>query len=502
MATSTAGNEEDHFSTKHLAVDLKRLSVRGGAATFAGQGTKFVMQFASTVILARLLTPADFGLIAMVMAVTGFIMVFKDLGLSMATVQRAEINYDQVSTLFWVNVAISIILMLVTLSLAPAVAWFYNDSRLIAITSTLSIAFIFGGLTVQHQALLRRQMRLAAVAIIDVAAMAAGILTAVFCAWVGFGYWALVWMQVATAGVNAVGVWIANGWRPGWPVRHSGVRAMLRFGGYLTGFSFVNYFARNLDNVLIGYFCGAQPLGLYSKSYSLLLLPIGQIVAPMTSVAVPALSKLQHEPESYRRYYLKALGLIAYFTFPLVTAIAVLSTELVNLFLGAQWLDAVPIFTILAVAALFQPVGSTVGWIYVSLGQTRRMFVWICIAAPLIVLSFLIGLRWGPVGVASCYAICNIVLFYPQFAFALKFSPIRVRDAFLILYHPLVLSIIMGLAMTVVRIRLVGLGLIWTISVTIAAGVIAILLIAIGLNSIRADIRGIWVTVKTGLLSR
>jgi PST family polysaccharide transporter len=382
-----------NFTTKQSSGDLKRLSVRGGAATFAGQGMKFLLNLGSTMILARLLTPQDFGLIAMVTALTGFIMIFKDLGLSMATVQRAEINHGQISTLFWINVALSVALMLITLALAPAVAWFYQDPRLAAVTAVLSIAFIFSGLTVQHQALLRREMRLSTVAIIDVLSLAAGLVTAILCGWTGLGYWSLVWMQIAIAATNAVGVWVASGWLPGRPVRRSGVRSMIAFGGYLTAFSFVNYFTRNLDNVLIGRICGADALGLYSRAYSLLLFPIGQITAPMTAVAVPALSRIQNEPERYHRFYLKAIKLIAYLSMPLVAAMGVLSSELVQLVLGEKWLPASPIFMVLAVAAFWSPVATTVGWIYISSNQPRRMFVWSCIMTPLTVLSFVIGIQ-------------------------------------------------------------------------------------------------------------
>jgi len=492
---------KSHFSTEHLTGDLKRRSVRGGAATFAGQGAKFILNLGSTMVLARILTPQDFGLIAMVTAVTAFIMIFRDLGLSMATVQRAEINHGQISTLFWINVALSAALMLVTLVLSPAVAWFYEDPRLVAVTAALSIAFLFGGLTVQHQALLRRQMRLSAVATIDVVSMAAGILTALLCAWAGMGYWALVWMQIATAVANAAGVWIASDWRPGWPVRRSGVRSMLAFGGNLTGFGIVNYFARNFDNVLIGRFCGAQSLGLYSRAYSLLLFPIGQITAPMTAVAVPALSRLQSEPERYRRFYLKAIKLIAYVSMPLVAAMGVLSTEIVRLVLGKEWLDASPIFMVLALAAILQPVGSTVGWIYISGGQTRRMFAWVCIVTPLILLSFISGLPWGAIGVASGYAICNILIIVPQFSFALKYSPVSIRDVLSVMYRPLTLSVIIALAMTIVRARVIESGPVWIAGVSLATGAIVFLTLARGLNSAWMDIQEI-LDIRKTLFSR
>ena len=274
-------------------------------------------------VLARILTPRDFGLIAMVAAVTRFILVFKDLGLSMATVQKAEINHGQISTLFWINIAISSALMLLTMALAPGVAWFYKEPRLAWVTLALASAFIFGGLTVQHQALLRRQMRFVTLATIDISSMAAGVATGVICGLAGLGYWSLVLMQLVTPITMAAGVWIASGWRPGPPVRRSGVREMLAFGGYLTGFSVVNYFARNLDKILLGRFWGSQSVGIYTKAYFLLLLPLSQVTAPITAVVVPALSRLQNEPKRYRNYYLKAIKLIAYITAPLEAAIGI-----------------------------------------------------------------------------------------------------------------------------------------------------------------------------------
>jgi PST family polysaccharide transporter len=490
------------FDTGDLQADLKGRCVRGGAATFAGQGAKLFLQLGSTMILARLLTPKDFGLVAMVAAVTGFIMVFKDLGLSMATVQRAQINHGQVSTLFWINVAISATLMLITLALAPVVAWFYKEPRLIAVTAVLSTAFPLGGLTVQHQALLRRQMRLSAVATIDVVSMAAGVLAAISSALAGWGYWALVWMQIATAATTAAGAWIASGWRPGWPVRRSGVRSMLAFGSYLTGFSFSNYFTRNLDGILIGRFCGAQPLGMYSRAYSLLLFPIGQVIAPMTGVAVPALSQLQRDPNRYRSYYLRAVKTIAYLTFPLVIALAVLARELVGLVLGGQWLAASPIFMVLAVAAFWQPVVSTVGWVYVSLGQTRRMFAWSCIEAPLTVLFLLLGLPWGAIGVAGGYSIINCALIYPMLAFALKGSPVRVTDFFSSIYRPFAISTVTGLVMVVARGYLIKVGLIWTIAGCLAVGGLTFLLLSRCLDPVWEDIMEILSTASLVLAKK
>ena len=437
-------SQNNFFDTEYLKADLKGRSVRGGAVTMAAQGVRFFLQMGSTMVLARLLTPQDFGLIAMVTAVTGFVVMFKDMGLSMATVQKAEINHGQISTLFWINVVLSIGVMLVIAALAPAIAWFYGEPRLTWITLALAGAFIFGGLTVQHQALLRRNMRFGSLALIHIISMSVGILTAIIAAFYGAGYWALVLMQLATAIAGAIAVWVACGWHPGPPVRRSGVREMLAFGGNLTGFNALNYFARNADNLLIGKFWGSGSLGLYSKAYGLLMLPLRQIKGPISAVAVPVLSRLQNEPERYRRYYYRAISTIAFITMPLVAMLAALSDEIIRIVLGNQWTDAAIIFKILALSAFFQPVVSTTGWVYISLGQTKRMMYVGLIKTPIIIACFIIGLPWGPVGVAASYTACGIfVLLVPSLLLAFRYSPVNLIGFFKAVFCPLIISLIM-----------------------------------------------------------
>ncbi len=422
--------QDNFFDTEHLKADLKGRSVRGGAVTMAAQGAQFFLHLGSTVVLARLLTPQDYGLIGMVTAVTGFVAMFKDLGLSMATVQKSEINHGQISTLFWINVLLSFGVMLVTAALAPAIAWFYGEPRLTWITLALASAFIFGGLTVQHQALLRRNMRFGALAFIQIASMLAGIITAIIAAWCGLRYWALVLMQVAAAITNAIAVWVACPWCPGLPVRRSDVRKMLAFGGHLTGFSFLNYFARNLDNVLIGKVWGAQPLGFYSKAYGLLMFPLAQINTPVSAVAIPALSRLQDEEERYRNYYLKAISLIAFVTMPLVMFLIVMSSEVIHVLLGPQWSPVSRIFVFLGISALGQPIANTAGWLYISQGRTRDMFTWGMIGSSIIVAAIVAGLPWGAVGVAASYTIFNVAAVPLFYWFLCRKGPIRAHHIF------------------------------------------------------------------------
>lgn len=397
-----------HFRTHHLKAELGSRTARGGVVVLGSQGVKFIINMATTVVLARLLTPQDYGLIGMVMVVIGFVALFKNMGLSAATMQREEINHQQVSTLFWINFAVSLCLMLLTAALAPIIARFYHEPRLTWITIALASSFLFSGLVVQHEALLRRQMRFIPLAIAEIVSVVIAIAVGIILAWRGAGYWALVANQLILGFVYALSLWIVCRWRPGPPVRYSGVRSMLAFGGNLTGFGFFNYFSRTLDNLLIGRVWGVQQLGLYVKAYQLLLLPIDQLSTPLDGVAVPALSRLLNEPERYRQAYLRMLEKVAMLSMPGVALMISTSDWLVRLMLGPQWVEAGRIFALLGIVGLVEPVANTMGWLLISQGRTRHLLRWGMIDGTIAIVSIVAGLPWGAIGVAASYSIVGL----------------------------------------------------------------------------------------------
>lgn len=403
----------DHLRTDDVRADVGARAARGGAVTMASQGLRFALMLASTAVLGRLLTPQDYGLVGMVAIVMGFVALFKDLGLASATIQREELSQREVSTLFWLNLGFSLAVALLTAAAAPLVARFFGDPRLTAVTTAYAAGFIFGGLAVQHEALLRRRMRFAALAGANIAALVVNAVTTVALAWAGFGYWSLVCGQLALGLAYAACLWAVCGWRPGRPGRLSEVRALLAFGRDLTGFTVVNYFARNLDNLLIGRVWGAAQLGFYAKAYQLLLLPIDQVIEPVTSVAVPALSRLNGEPERYRLAYLRLLEKVAMVTMPLMAFLVVTSDWVVRVVLGPQWGEAALIFSVLGVAGVVQPAASSTGWLFVTQGRSREMLRWGFIGPPLTVLFIVAGLPWGAAGVAASYAAGNLCVVTP-----------------------------------------------------------------------------------------
>jgi PST family polysaccharide transporter len=400
------------LSTEHLSRNLRRRSVRGGVATLIGQGGTFVLNLGGTAVLARILSPRDFGLLAMVATFTRLIEQLKDMGLASATVSRKELSPEQVNYLFWINVALGGAAALAALLAAPAIAWFYKEPVLTGITIALASGFFVAGLAVQHQALLQRQMQLRSLAVNKLIAAAVGTLAGIAAACWGAGYWSLVLMNVVTAFASAVGLWWACGWRPSAPRRNvEGVQSLLAFGWHVTGTRTLTFLTRNLDNILIGKFWGDVALGYYAKAYQILMLPVQQLINPLTTVVVPALSRLQHDQAAYIRYYQRSLRTLTTVTMPVVALCFVATRELILIVLGPRWEPCVRIFQWLAPAAF---VGSfnPIAWAWVSLNQTDRMLRWTLIATPFYVLGFALGVPFGAEGVAAAFSITQLGLRY------------------------------------------------------------------------------------------
>ena len=446
MAAPTKTNPSDKFfRTDHLRVNLSGRTARGGAVAISSQALKFVITIGATSVMARLLTPSDYGLIGMVAFVTGFVAMYKDLGLSTATIQKSEISFEQTSTLFWINALLSLGITLFTAAIAPLVAWFYGEPRLTLITVVTAAGFLLSGLAVQHEALLRRQMRYFALASISLASMAMGYVVGIILAWKGFSYWALVLSQLAVATTGTLLTVTLCRWIPGLPKKNTGVRSMIRFGSNLTGFTTINYFSRNLDNLLIGRVWGAQQLGLYSRAYQLMGLPIDQINEPISSVAVPALSRLTDSAESYRRAYLRMLEKIALLTMPCVILMIATSDSIVRIVLGPQWAGTTKIFVLLGITGLFQPIANTTGWLLISQGRTNHMLQWGFISGPLTMGSIIAGLPWGAVGVAASYAFTRVCIVDPLlYWFVGRRGPVRTIDFYKTI-APFVLASIVAL---------------------------------------------------------
>ena len=380
-----------------------------GAAQIYRVGVSFV----SSVLLARLLTPQDFGLVAMVSSCVALVALIQDLGLNQATIQRERISQAQMSALFWLSVGFSLTLALALALCAPGVAWFFKDSRLTALTIAFATFIVFGGSQSQQVALLNRELRFKALAGIDVVAVTVSTIAGVGIALLTSSYWALFAASAVSTVVSLVCAWTLCGFRPGRPSFEGNFKEILHFASGVSGFNIVNYFARNADNLLIGKFYGGEQLGFYDRAYRLMLFPLSQILGPLGRVMLPLLSRLQSEPARYRRAYSECISLLMIITQPGIVFVTVFADDVFRILLGPQWQPSVPIFRWLGVCGLHQVVTSTVGWLFISQGRGGDFFKIGVFNAITVVASFVIGLPWGPLGVAIAYTIDNYAVLLP-----------------------------------------------------------------------------------------
>lgn len=439
------------LSTTQVESRLAQASVNSGLWAVISSLATRVLNFVSVVVISHILGPEPIGELAAVMAVSGILLLLSDFGLSAATVQRKDITDEQVNGLFWTNVAGGTLVTLLLALLSPGMVWYYKNANLLGLGLLLSTTGLLAGLTVQHQSLLIRLMRFRTLAYINFAGRATASVFAIVAALLGAGVWALAWSTVIETTLIMVMVWWACPWRPGRPQLGRGTGELLSFGWRVAANSFVISVSRNADNILIGRFCGVVPLGLYSRAYSLLLLPFQQIVFPLANVAVPVLSRLQSEPVRYRQYFTKALRIMAMLSFPAVVIMIVMSDNIVRTVLGKEWLGAARIFSALGFAALVQPCMDTARWLQISLGRSQRLLRYGLIWSGAACLSFVIGLPFDAMGVAIAYAVCTLIFFVPLFWYAAHESPVRLTDVFASIWRPLAAAGIAAGALLVYR---------------------------------------------------
>ncbi len=422
--------------------DLKARVIRGGFAKVCAQAANFTLRIGSLMVLARLLDPKDFGLVGMVTAFTGVLNLFRDFGLSAATVQRVDVTDEQISTLFWINILVGVILALSLTALAPVVVGFYHEPHLLWVTIVLSTAFLFNAAGVQHSALLQRQMRFTALATIEIISLITSTSIGISMAVAGFGYWALVATAVSVPLVGTLCLWQTTGWIPGKPRLQSGLHSLMRFGGTLTLISVVMYIAYNLEKVLLGRFWGANAVGIYGRAFQLINMPTENLNSSVGEVAFSALSRVQNDPGRFRNYFLKGYSLVLALTIPMTIAVCLFAHDLIFVLLGPKWKDAAEILRLLAPTILIFALINPIGWLIFSLGMVGRSLKATLVFAPLVICGYIMGLPYGPKGVAFGYSAVMALWAVPLIMWGIHGTVVSFRDIVLAASRPLVSGIV------------------------------------------------------------
>jgi polysaccharide transporter, PST family len=397
---------------------LRRVAVRGAGVTALSQTTAFGLQMIATVILARILTPADFGLVAIVTTFSLLLMNVGYNGVSEAVIQETEMDHALASNLFWINIGIGLLLTLAFAWAGSLLARSYGDARIAPVAIALSATIFLMSLSVLHLALLKRGLQFSVVSANDVVARALSVVVSIGLGLAAWGYWALVAGAIMVPLATCVGAWGRCQWIPGLPRRRAGTGAAVHFAINTYGHFAVNYCTRNLDNFLVGWFFGPQALGFYKKAYDLSVLPVGQLSDPLHTVAMPVLSRLSGDSERHHRYVLRALSTLAFIGMGLGAALALIGKDLIFVLLGPRWEESGKIFTFFAPGLGAMLLYLTYGWIHLSIGRADRLFRWALIEFIVIGLLFVLGLPWGPAGVAIAWVVSCWVLMIPALWYA------------------------------------------------------------------------------------
>jgi PST family polysaccharide transporter len=395
-----------------------------------------------------MLDPKDFGLLGMVTAFTGVLSLFRDFGLSAAAIQRVTVTEEQSSTLFWINLLFGFILAIITIVSAPIVASFYHEPRLFWVTCVVATGFVFNAAGIQHSALMQRQMRFTTLAWIEVASLVASTAVAIGVAKAGYGYWALVAMTISLPLAGSVALWLTSGWRPGMPRRRIGISSMMRFGSILTLNGLVLYIATNFEKVLLGRFWGAEALGIYGRAYQLIRIPTDNLNTAVGDVAFSALSRIKDDPTRLRRYFLKGYSLVVAVALPITIACGLFADDMVVVLLGTKWREAAAIFRLLAPMMLMFAILNPLGWLLNALGLVERGLKIAFVLAPLMIASYVVGLPYGPKGVAAAYSVVMMLWLIPGIAWAVHGTVVSFWDVLREAGRPLA-SILPGAALAI-----------------------------------------------------
>jgi len=377
----------------------------------------------ATMVLARLLAPADFGVVTMVTTFSLLIMGFGQNGFSEAVIQRQNLDEALTSNLFWINVGAGLLLTLAFAACGSLLARFYRDPKVTYIAIGISITIFLNSTSVVHLALLKRALCFSATSANDVLASVVYVVTMVALAWRGWGAWALVAGPVVRLGVQSAGAWYLCRWIPSFPRRAKGTSAVVKFAFNVYGRFGFNYITRNTDNLLVGWRFGSTPLGFYKKAYDLFLLPANQLAAPVSDVVLSTLSRLERGSAQYKRYFLNGLSILALIGMGVGAILTLVGKDLIRLLLGAKWTAAGQIFTFFGPGIGIMLIYLMSGSIHLSIGRADRWLRWVVLEFGVTVLLFLVGLHWGPAGVAAAWTASFWLLTIPAFWYAGR--PIR-----------------------------------------------------------------------------
>ncbi len=390
--------------------DFKNSMISGMRWFSLAHFLNYILQFIITIFLARLLFPADFGIINIALVINNLVVSIRDLGLDAAIVQKKEINQDYLSTVFWLNVGMSLALFILVVSFSKIIAGFFNNSDIYLVILCLAVKFAIDSLGTLQIAFLKNNLLFGKVAAAEILEVLSYGLIAVFLALKGFRVWSLVFGYLGGSLLKTVLLWGISSWRPVFRFCWESFKELFKFGRNVAGFNITHFFSNNLDFFLIGKLLGMQALGFYSMMYNIAYFPRLKISFIISKVAFPVFSKIQGDVTKMREEYLKLIKYTALISFPLLFGLMVLAYPLIKVFFGAKWLPIVGALKIFCIAGLASCLTALTGIIFLSSGYSGSLLLFSLINLSTLLMAFFLGFKHGLAGLAMYLSLQAVLM--------------------------------------------------------------------------------------------
>ncbi|MDP8247762.1 MAG: MOP flippase family protein [Candidatus Tritonobacter lacicola] len=395
-------------------MSLKAQAVSGVKWSGASMGVIVTLQFVTLAILARLLSPSDFGLMGMVMVVIGFAQAFSDMGLSNAIIYRQDVEENHLSSFFWVNVLTGVIIFVCILLARGLVTIYFKEPSLSNYLIFAAFIFLITPVGQIFNTLLRKELKFKTLSKIEIGGMVAYSLSAIGLAMANFGVLSLIMGQLVRSLLTVcILFFVFRGkWMPRFYLNIKEIRSYFSFGAFQMGEKAVNYLRSNIDYIIIGRFLGPAALGFYTLAYQLITFPMSKINPTITRVAFPAFSKIQDDDSRMRRGYCKVINYISMISFPMLAGMLVVAPEFIGLVYGLKWEPSVIVVQILCLAGMFWSIGDPVGSVLLAKGRVDIGFYWNVFSMIVTTIAIIIGVNWGIVGVAGAILLLRVPFFF------------------------------------------------------------------------------------------
>lgn len=406
----------------------------------AGSWLRFAIQLLTTIVLARILGPAEYGVATVALVFASVSGLLRDSGLSTFVLQRFKISTRIVTSLHYISCGIGLLLAGGMACLGPWLATTYSDDRYILFSAVLSCTFLFCGISAIPTALLARNMNFRILASVDVITVILACGASLWMALAGAGAWALVFQATALAALQCIATIAVCQWRADRAAGWRELRGAIRFSNNVSIVQILNYVSANVDNLIVATFFGTRAAGLYSQAFQLLVLPLQQINGPLYRVFVPTLSRLNRDAFRFRKFFRAIVSVVGFTLWPLFAVLFTFAESIILVLFGAEWVESASIFKVLVFVGLAQSIGYVNTWLFTATGQVRRQTFWTFINKPILIGSFFIGIPWGMRGMATSYAIASLVVVVPAYLVATKKLSLTLRDLLGPMLSPAILA--------------------------------------------------------------